>query len=129
MARNKGGQVTVVGKGNKERTVKIAPDFWCELMELQATATGKTVFVSRKGDNHPLSTTQVWMIVHQAAERAGIDKPVSPHWYRHAHASHSLDRGANINLVKETLGHASLVTTSRYTHAKPSESSSDYLAI
>jgi integrase/recombinase XerD len=47
---------------------------------------------------------------------------------RHAHASHALERGAKIHLVKATLGHASVVTTGRYLHARPDESSAMYLA-
>ena len=59
--------------------------------------------------------------------RAGIEKRVSPHWMRHAHASHALDRSAPIHLVQATLGHASVSTTGRYLHARPNESSSFYL--
>ncbi|MFM6222072.1 MAG: tyrosine-type recombinase/integrase, partial [Dolichospermum sp.] len=62
-----------------------------------------------------------------AAKRIGLDNP-SPHWLRHGHASHSLDRGAPIHLVSQSLGHASVATTSRYLHAKPSDCSSLYLA-
>ena len=52
---------------------------------------------------------------------------VSPHWLRHAHATHALDKGAPLRLVQATLGHASLDTTSKYLHIRPSESSGDYL--
>ncbi len=54
---------------------------------------------------------------------------VSPHWMRHAHASHALDRGAAIHLVQATLGHSSVATTGKYLHARPNESSSKYLAV
>ncbi len=56
-----------------------------------------------------------------------IAKAISPHWLRHAHASHAMDRGAPIHLVKETLGHANIATTGRYFHARPTDSSSLYL--
>lgn len=72
---------------------------------------------------------QVWRIVRRAAKRAGIDKEVSCHWLRHAHASHALDRGAPIHLVQATLGHSSISTTGRYLHARPTESSSSYLPV
>lgn len=52
---------------------------------------------------------------------------VSPHWLRHAHASHAMDRGAKIHLVRETLGHASVATTARYLHTRPDESSALFL--
>jgi len=61
------------------------------------------------------------------AARAGLDPAVSAHWLRHAHASHSLDRGAPIHLVQATLGHASVATTGKYLHARPSDSSARYL--
>jgi integrase/recombinase XerD len=64
---------------------------------------------------------------YAAAKRAGLPKKVSPHWLRHAHASHALDRSAPIHLVQATLGHASVSTTGRYLHARPTESSSLYL--
>jgi integrase/recombinase XerD len=57
-------------------------------------------------------------IVRQAARRAGIGLAVSPHWLRHAHASHALDRGAPIHLAQATLGHAGVSTTGRYLHAR-----------
>ena len=66
-------------------------------------------------------------IVSAAAKRAGITGKVSPHALRHAHASHSLERGAKLHLVQATLGHSSVAVTSRYLHARPSESSGLYL--
>jgi integrase/recombinase XerD len=48
---------------------------------------------------------------------------------RHAHASHALDRGATVTLVRDTLGHGNLATTSKYLHAKPSDSSALHLAV
>jgi hypothetical protein len=56
--------------------------------------------------------------VRAAARRAGIKGNVSSHWLRHAHASHSLDRGASIHLVQQTLGHENMATTGKYTHAR-----------
>jgi integrase/recombinase XerD len=68
-------------------------------------------------------------IVKAAANRAGIEAPVSPHWLRHAHASHALDRSAPIHLVQATLGHASVSTTGKYLHARPEDSSARYLGV
>ena len=85
------------------------------------------------GDPKPvggaLDARQVRRIVAAAARRAGVEGNVSPHWLRHAHASHALDRGAAIHLVQATLGHSSVATTGKYLHARPSESSSKYLAV
>lgn len=102
---------------------------WREVLGLRCAAdTDAPVFPSRKKQGH-LSEVQVWRIVRAAARRAGIEDAVSPHWLRHAHASHALDRGAPPHLVQATLGHASLATTSRYAHARPSDSSARYLAV
>jgi hypothetical protein len=69
------------------------------------------------------------MIIRRAALRAGVAEGVSPHWLRHAHASHALDHGAPIHLVQATLGHSSVATTSRYLHARPGDSSARFLAL
>lgn len=129
-ARGSAGQVTVFGKGGKTRTVLLAAPIWVEVLRLRGDAgLDEPVFRSRKSDvkGSGLDRSQVYRIVASAAKRAGIEGQVSPHWLRHAHASHSLDRGAPIHLVQTTLGHASVATTSRYLHARPNESSSLYL--
>ncbi len=101
---------------------------WKALQGLRGDAgAAAPVFVSQKGGR--LDETQVHRIVKAATVRAGIVDNVSAHWLRHSHASHALDRGANIALVRDTLGHSSLAVTSRYTHAKPNESSALHLAI
>jgi len=126
---NKRGQVTLHGKGKKIRVVLVPPPVWDELMKLKSDSKfsggDDPVFASLKGT--ALTRSSMYLIVRAAAQDAGLNKNVSPHWLRHAHASHALDQGAPIHLVKETLGHASLATTTKYTHARPSESSSDYL--
>jgi integrase/recombinase XerD len=99
---------------------------WNAVQSLRGDAgENQPVFRSRKGGH--LDESQVWRIVRKASTRAGIDKAVSCHWLRHAHASHALDRGAPIHLVQATLGHSSIATTGRYLHARPTESSSSYL--
>jgi site-specific recombinase XerD len=126
------GQLTLFGKGGKTRAVKLSKATW---QALQAYRQGRVpqgranepVFVSQKGG--PLDASQVHRIVREAARRAGIAGNVSPHWLRHSHASHALERGASVALVRDTLGHASLAVTSMYTHAKPSESSALHLSI
>lgn len=117
----------VVGKGNKERFV-LVPDFlWEEITSVIDSKGGWAVFRSRVGNGKPISKQYVWEIVKKAARRAGLDPHVSPHWLRHAHASHSLDRGAKIHQVRETLGHSSLATTSRYVKSRLENSSSLFL--
>ncbi len=126
--RDEGGQITVFGKGGKTRHIVIPATVWDDVTALQFDAEADdAVLQSRRGG--ALTSGQVWRIVKHAALRAGLGDAVSPHFLRHAHASHSLDRGAPPHLVQQTLGHASLATTSRYTHARPGESSGRYLAV
>lgn len=125
-SRDDTGQVTVFGKGAKTRAVLLKPSIWTELAQLRGTDPDTPVFRSRSGGRH-LDPSQVHRIVKAAAQRAGLSVAVSAHWLRHAHVSHALDHGAPAHLVQQTVGHASLVTTSRYAHARPSDSSSRYL--
>jgi integrase/recombinase XerD len=124
--RDEAGQITVFGKGDKTRTVLMPKSVWETLLVLQQDASSDApVFKSRKKGH--LDESQVWRIVVKATERAGIDKAVSCHWFRHAHASHALDRGCPIHLVQATLGHSSIATTGKYLHARPTDSSGNYL--
>ena len=124
-----GGQVTFFGKGGKTRVVLLSQSTWQALVSIRGDPEPEApVFASRKGGGH-LDASQIHRIVRAAARRAGIKGNVSPHWFRHAHASHALDRGCPIHLVQATLGHASVATTGKYLHARPTESSSRYLAV
>jgi integrase/recombinase XerD len=125
-ARGDGGQITVFGKGEKTRVVLVGAGMWREINELKNYAKhDDPVFVSLKGGH--LCRSMVFHIVKNAATRAGIEGNVSPHWLRHSHASHSLDRGAPIHLLQKTLGHSSVAITEMYLHARPTDSSGLYL--
>lgn len=128
------GQIMLVGKGSKSRSVLVSTDTWkvlSDFHEIERAAgfgsPGDAVFRSSQGGH--LTRQTLWRAVKKAARAAGVNELVSPHWLRHAHASHALDHGAPTHLVKETLGHKSLATTSRYTHARPDDSSGRYLPI
>jgi integrase/recombinase XerD len=126
MPRAEAGQITVFGKGGKTRAILLKPKTWNALVSLRGEAGPvDPVFRSQKGGH--LDVSQIRRIVYGAAKRAGLPNKVSPHWLRHAHASHALDRSAPIHLVQATLGHASVSTTGRYLHARPTDSSSFYL--
>ena len=127
-ARDNSGQITVLGKNGRTRAIALPAGLWAELISLRSAEKGEQpVFISRSG--RPLDRGRVGAIVRSAAQRAGITSPVSPHWLRHAHASHALDHGAPIHLVQATLGHSSVATTSRYLHARPGESSARFLLL
>jgi integrase/recombinase XerD len=57
-------------------------------------------------------------MIKRAAKAAGINEAVSPHWLRHAHGSHAIDRGASLPEVQATLGHGNISTTSSYLHTR-----------
>jgi site-specific recombinase XerD len=127
--RDESGQITVYGKRGKTRTVLLPTkgSLWADLLALRgASFDGDPVFLSRTGKR--MEPTAVWRVVKKAARLAGISRPVSPHWFRHSHATHAMDRGAPIHLVKTTLGHDNIATTDRYVHARPNESSATFLA-
>ena len=122
------GQVTLFGKGGKTRAVKLSVETWKALTTMRRDAgADDPIFRSQKGGH--LDPSQAWRIVRAAATRAGIEGDVSPHWFRHSHASHALDRGASVALVRDTLGHSSLAVTSMYVHAKPDDSSALHLIV
>ncbi len=120
------GQATVFGKGGKTRAVLLYGRAWSSLQAIRGEAgADDPVFRSRKGGH--LDPSMVHRIVKAAAARAGLPDGVSPHWLRHSFASHALDHGAPLSLVQQGLGHASVATTSRYLHARPSDGAGRYL--
>ena len=125
-----GVQVVVHGKGDKMRSIVLPENFWLEIQTLKTLAKDLEgfCFISRQ-KNGKLTTSQIRRIVKASALRAKISENVSPHWFRHGHATHALERGAPIHLVQKTLGHASVATTGKYLDASPTESSSKFLGI
>jgi len=129
------GQITVTGKGDETRAIKLSVDTWRALQSYRPTGAGANDYVfqsqRRQGQerrNGRLDRTAVNRIVRRAGRSIGVPA-LSPHWLRHAHASHALDKGATVAVVKETLGHSSIAVTSRYLHARPGESSALKLAV
>jgi len=123
------GQIAVWGKGAKERAILLPAAVYQDLVALRREAPEDApVFRSRKG-GRSLDTSQVLRVVRAAATRAGIAAKVSPHWLRHSHATHALERQAPIHLVAATLGHSSVATTGKYLHARPTDSSARYLVV
>jgi integrase/recombinase XerD len=118
--------ITVHGKGSKTRTVLLPEPLVEELIALRMPGAQDVdpIFVGRKGQ--PLSSRWGREIVTRTARRA-LTRRASPHFLRHAHATHAIQHGAGIHLVQQTLGHASLSTTALYLHVRPGEGSSQYL--
>ncbi len=113
------GYIRVIGKGDKQRLVPVstmARDRIQLYLEHRRPyrASEDTVFLNNRG--RKLTRVMVFTVVKQAAGRAGIDKQVSPHTFRHSFATHLLEGGASIRQVQEMLGHESILTTEIYTH-------------
>ncbi len=116
-------QLSVTGKGNKVRQVLLPEAVSKAVLELRGDAgANDPVFATREGGGR-LRQRAIGYMIKRTAKRAGIPQPVSPHWLRHAHGSHALDRGATLAVVQSTLGHADVTTTSGYLHARPTRSS------
>ena len=116
-------QLSVTGKGGRVRQVLLPKSVSGSLLALREDAgANDPVFASRKKAGH-LAEHSVHVMVKRTAKRARINEAVSPHWLRHAHGSHALDRGATLAEVQSTLGHANVATTSGYLHARPNTSS------
>ena len=113
------GYIRVTGKGDKQRLVPIstvARDKIQRYLEERRSARSgeEVVFLNNRGGQ--LTRVMVFTILKQAAQRAGIDKHISPHTFRHSFATHLLEGGASIRQVQEMLGHENIITTEIYTH-------------
>jgi len=110
------------GKGRKDRDVMLSPRLLQELRNYWRAANPKpkTYLFPGKGPHPsadvPIDSRSIFNAVQQAAQRAGIDKPVHPHTLRHCFATHLLESGADLRTIQVLLGHADLKTTSRYLH-------------
>ena len=122
-----GAFVRVIGKGDKERLVPVGDvaldwlDRWIRGPRVALLALGHVaplrggpLFLGDRGGR--LARQQAWAAVKRAASRAGLADRVSPHTLRHSFATHLLEGGADLRIVQELLGHASISTTQLYTH-------------
>ncbi len=109
------GTIRVLGKGNKERIVLLTVPAMNAIVEyIKFRPAEGPLFLSRR--NKRLSPLTVQRTVRAVAKRAGITSKVTPHALRHSFATHMLERGADIRVLQELLGHANLATTQIYTH-------------
>ena len=117
------GFVRVIGKGNKMRLVPIGRDaikytsIYLESIRNQLDIkpdAQDVVFLNRRG--RPLTRVMIFLIIKDLAARAGIQKNISPHTFRHSFATHLIEGGADLRAVQEMLGHESITTTEIYTH-------------
>jgi integrase/recombinase XerD len=116
------GFIRVVGKGSKQRLIPISGTAmqkirnWLPYRNQINIQKGSEdiVFVSSRGK--AISRVTVFYYIRQYAEAVGLQKKISPHVFRHSFATHLLERGANIRVIQEMLGHEKITTTEIYTH-------------
>lgn len=118
--------IRLFGKGRKERIVPIGA-YAVEALEayvvrarpaLASKGRGHSaLFLNQRGN--PLSRQSAWAVLQSAAERGGLSMHISPHTLRHSYATHLLAGGADVRVVQELLGHASVTTTQIYTLVTP----------
>jgi integrase/recombinase XerD len=116
------GFINVVGKGNKERVVPVGRKAVAALERYLAAGRPQLVtprspaslFLTRRGT--PFAPVTLWLRIKQRVRRAGIARNVTPHMLRHSFATHLLEHGADLRVIQELLGHASISTTEVYTH-------------
>ena len=118
----KDGFITVIGKGNKERVVPVgrkAIDALTAYLEsgrlaLVKPRTPAAVFLNQRGT--AFAQTTLWSRIKNRAAAVGIKRNLTPHMLRHSFATHLLENGADLRVIQELLGHASISTTEIYTH-------------
>jgi len=116
------GFVNVIGKGNKERVVPLGRKAVAAIQHYLAAGRPKlitprspgTVFLTKRGT--PFASVTLWLRIKQRVRRAGIPRNITPHMLRHSFATHLLEHGADLRVIQELLGHASISTTEVYTH-------------
>lgn len=117
------GFIRVVGKGDKERLVPIGTDAikyiklykdTIRVHQLPAKDCEDILFLNNRGKG--LSRVMIFYIIKELIRKAGINKSISPHSFRHSFATHLVEGGADLRAVQEMLGHESITTTEIYTH-------------
>lgn len=117
------GFVRVIGKGDKERLVPIGSDaikyiniYRNDIRVHISIKPGQEdfLFLNRRGSK--LSRVMIFIMLKELAKKAGIEKSISPHTFRHSFATHLVEGGADLRAVQEMLGHESITTTEIYTH-------------
>ena len=116
------GFINVIGKGNKERVLPLGKQAVAALERyisigrptLVTPRSPANVFLTKRGT--PFAAVTLWLRIKQRVRRAGIARNITPHMLRHSFATHLLENGADLRIIQELLGHATIATTEIYTH-------------
>ncbi|WP_339648347.1 site-specific tyrosine recombinase XerD [uncultured Salegentibacter sp.] len=119
----KEGFIKVTGKGNKQRFVPVSTytqkfiNIYKDEVRIHQKINKEfsdTLFLNRRGNQ--LTRAMIFTIIKRLAEKAGIQKKISPHTFRHSFATHLLENGADLRAIQQMLGHESITTTEVYMH-------------
>jgi integrase/recombinase XerD len=123
--------VNIVGKGNKERIVPLGEEsvfairkYLVEGRKELNPKNREILFLNKKGEK--LSRIGFYKVIQNIADKAGINKQVSPHTLRHSFATHLLENGASLRSVQDLLGHEDIMTTEIYTHVTKKHIQNEY---
>ncbi len=116
------GFINIIGKGNKERVVPVGSQAVAAINNYLAVGRPKlvkprspaNVFLTKRGT--PFAPVTLWKRIKDRAKKMGIERNLTPHMLRHSFATHLLEHGADLRVIQELLGHASISTTEVYTH-------------
>lgn len=122
-------QLNVLGKGEKKRHVLLSRGSSEAILSIGRGDDDEYILKNDAYHSPHLSERAVQRIIKFAARDAGVKRwrQVSPHWLRHAHATHAIEKGTPIHLVRDTLGHSNIAVTNVYAHAMPGDSSGLHL--
>lgn len=119
--------LAVTGKGNKSRTLLITNSLYSELLKLKKE--GIDYVFTAYDRNTPLTRQSVNIFLNKLQKKLGLETRITPHKFRHSHATMSIKNGCDLSLLQQSLGHSSIRTTEKYLNYRKNEGSTQYIDI
>jgi integrase/recombinase XerD len=119
--------LTVTGKGNKQRTLLITNSLFSELLALKKE--GISYVFTAYDRPTPLTRQSVNILLTKLQKKLGLETRITPHKFRHSHATTSIKNGCDLSLLQQSLGHSSIRTTERYLNYRKNEGSTQFIKI